>query len=575
VRSALCTLFTLLVITLPPVVALADDIPPTIMKGPAAETMHRYLDALVPLGFHGTALVAQRGEVVFHRAYGVADPRTGRPNTTGTMFSTGSVTKQFTATAIMKLASQGRLSVDDPLSRFIDGVPLDKEAITLHHLLTHTAGLRPAYGDDLEVVARDDLVRRILETPLMNGVGETYEYSNAGYTLLAVVVEEVTGMPYEKYLRETFYEPLDMTRTGLTSLDIAPDRVARAHAADQGFPSPAERPAGAWNLYGNGGQLSTTADMYRWVRALREDRLLPHEYTEKMFTRYVREDPDGRCHYGYGWSICDTRRGGDLVWHNGGATGLWSCAVYQYIDDDAVFIVFTNSTIGGRSPVDPLCVNLSRILFGEAVDMPPVLAHNAHIDSALVAGTWELEGGGSITITPAENGVRVTPLDAVAMTAVFPSPMSDMLARYNDMTREMINAMRRGEFDSAGAMVDMEPGADQTGAEWLRAWWDSIDDVASLERIEILGTMFADGSQTYARLHTGGATHDVCVYWMMGRCVGLAPVEGAPSRHLAATTSGGFVAFSMDGGVLLEFAHDGRAQLQSAGRVLTCRRRDR
>lgn len=549
------------------------DVPATAVEGTAGAAMNDYLARLVPFGFHGTALVAQRGNVVLHQAYGVADPTTGRPNTTATLFSTGSVTKQFTATAIMKLASEGRLSTDDPMSRYIDGVPDDKRGITLHHLLTHTAGLLPSYGPDTESVARDDFVRRVLHTPLDHPPGETYEYSNAGFTLLAVIVENVTGMPYEDYLRRTLYLPNGMTHTGLTSLDVKGMDVARAHNAGEGFPSAADRPRDAWNLYGNGGQLSTTGDMYRWVRALRAGRLVPPEYRDRMFTRYADEDPDGRCGYGYGWSICDTRRGGDVVWHNGGSTGLWSCAVYQYVDDDAIFIVFTNSTMDGRSPVDRIAINLSRILFGESVDTPPDLSKHVAVDVSPLAGVYALDDGGSFEVTPAANGVAVAPAGQAAMTALFPSPMGDILADANDRTRKMIELIRNGNFDRAGEYVEMEVDADRTAADFLREWWESVEGITTLGGVDLLGARIAGDVQTWIRLRLADRSQTWALYWMMGRCVGIAPAP-APARTLRAVSPRRFVTFGLESGtIVVEFGPDGTMTLRSGDAAVVARRR--
>jgi hypothetical protein len=402
-------------------------------------------------------------------------------------------------------------------------------------------------------------------------VGARYEYSNAGYTLLAVVIEEVTGRRYEEYLRDTFYRPHGLTHTGLTAIAIDDSLVARSHNARREYRSPADRPGDAWNLYGNGGQLSTTGDMYRWVRALRDGRLVPPEYRDRMFARYAAEGPEERCHYGYGWSICDTRRGGDVIWHNGGSMGLWSCAVYQYVDDDAVFIVFTNSTIDGRSPVDHICVNLSRILFGEPVDLPPAVYAATEVDAAPFAGTWGFGTEVAIVVTPGDAAVEVMPVGQSAMAAVFPSSMSDMLPKYNGKTRALVEALRAGEFDRAGRDVEMEPGSPRTGAEWLRGWWESIDGIDRLEEVEVLGTKFVGAAKTYTRLHLPQGTRDYCFHWMMGRCVGIAPAE-PPKRIFQAVAPDRFVAFGMEDSVELEFSSNGTARLTSGERTLEGRR---
>ncbi len=547
--------------------AFALDVPETAMKGDAGEAMHDYMQRLSAFGFHGVALVARGGDVVFHQAYGVRDPRDGSPNTTATLFSTGSVTKQFTAAAIMKLESEGKLSVDDTIDQYFDDVPDDKSGITLHHMLTHTAGLHPSYGPDRESVTRDDFVRLVLEQPLIIPVGDIYQYSNAGFSLLAIVVEKITGMPYEEYLRENMYLPNGMDHTGLTSLDVSDDEVARAHNKTRAYPSPADRPPDAWHLYGNGGQLSTTADMYRWYRALKENRLFPREYKNKMFTRYAAEDPEGNCHYGYGWSICSTRRGGDVAWHNGGSMGLWSCAIYQYIDDDAVFIVFANTTMDGQSPVDHIAVDLSRILFGESIEMPPDLssAPPAATNSAGFAGTYELSAGASLIVSADGNAITIAPVGQDAMMTLFPSRMNPMLPKYNGKTEEMLEALRAGDYERAGANVEMEPTATVTAARWLRDWWESHDNPELLESFNVIGTKFGEGAETYVQLTFTGETVDYCFHWMMGRCQGIEPAA-PPVRVLRATAPTRFTTFSLGGGIVeADFSRRGFVILRVGG----------
>jgi CubicO group peptidase (beta-lactamase class C family) len=553
--------------------AQAQEIPTTVARGGAGAAMHEYMQRLTALGFHGTVLVAQGDDVVLHQAYGVADPRDGRPNTTGTMFSTGSVTKQFTAAGIMKLASEGRLSVDDPITKYFDGVPEEMRAMTLHHMLTHTAGLHPSYGPDRESISRDDFVERVFDTPLMNPVGDRYEYSNAGYTLLAIIIEKVTGSPYEEYLRETLYLPNGMEHTGLTSLAVTDEMVSRSHNAERDYPSPADRPPDAWHLYGNGGQLSTTADMYRWYRALKEDRLFPGEFKEKMFTRQVAES-EGGCYYGYGWTICDTRRGGDVIWHNGGSRGLWSCAIYQYVDDDAVFIVFSNATMDEMPPCDHVAVNLSRILFDEPVEMPPDLTSPPAVDASAFAGVYDVPEGESLVVTAAPGGVSIVPRGQGAMTALFPSEMAPMLAEYNGRTKAMIEALRAGDFERAGADVEMEPDAELTGAQWLRRWWEGHEAPRTIGRVEILGTRLGDGAETYVRLHFADGAAGYRFHWMMGRCFGIAPAD-PPARTLFAVSPTRFVGFSLEGGNYeAEFPREGTVVLRTGGGELEGRMRE-
>lgn len=169
--------------------------------------LDEYLSRLEGLGFAGVALVADDGEIVLAEGYGLADRDRGIPWTTGTVSSVGSITKQFTGAAIMKLVSDGKLATDDPITRFFEDVPEDKRGITVHHLLTHTAGLTDVLGGDFELVERDELVSRAMAEPLVGPPGDEYRYSNLGYSLLGAIVENVSDRGYEEFLRAELLAP--------------------------------------------------------------------------------------------------------------------------------------------------------------------------------------------------------------------------------------------------------------------------------------------------------------------------------------------------------------------------------
>jgi CubicO group peptidase (beta-lactamase class C family) len=159
-------------------------------------------------------LVARDGEVLLHRGYGMADAEAGVPNGPETVYDIGSITKPVTALAILALEEEGRLRTTDPITRFFPEVPEDKRGITLHHLLTHSAGLIGDLGGDYEAMPRDTLVRRALASGLRWAPGTRYAYSNLGYSLLGAVVEIASGEPYEQYLRDRILLPAGMERTG-------------------------------------------------------------------------------------------------------------------------------------------------------------------------------------------------------------------------------------------------------------------------------------------------------------------------------------------------------------------------
>jgi CubicO group peptidase (beta-lactamase class C family) len=321
--------------------------PGTVVNGVIGQKLDAYLTAQEQAGLHATVLVAKNDEVLLHKGYGFANRKQQTRNSTETIFDIGSITKQFTAAAIMKLETQGKLSTEDRLAKYFDKVPADKSAVTLHHLLTHTAGLDHAYGDDTDVAPRDETVTLILSKPLLSAPGTKYRYSNPGFSLLAAIVEKVSGQPWERYLSETFFEPAGMLKTGYRLPKWNLPEMSHNYNKDVDSGMPFERawgPVGPyWHLFGNGGILMTTGDMFRWHKALEGTSALPDAAKKKMWTGYVRTEAPFEEYYAYGWTTRKTERGTTVVAHGGGSDFGVSAAFHRFLDDKVVVILFSNS----------------------------------------------------------------------------------------------------------------------------------------------------------------------------------------------------------------------------------------
>lgn len=269
-----------------------------------------YLTTAAVYGFSGTVLIVKNGKIVLHRGYNFADRENSKPVTKDTVFDIGSITKQFTAAAIMKLEMQGKLNTDEPLGKYLPDVPADKAAIPLRYVLTHTAGLTNFSGGDYDVAARDETVRRILNTPLLSEPGKKFAYSNAGYTLLAAIVERVSGEPYERFLRRNLFDPAGMKMTGYRLADWKKTRLARGYAEGKNQGTPLDHAWSEtgpyWNLFGNGGMLSTAEDLYKWAEALKGERVLSAQAKQKLFTPLLNN-------YAYGWVVEKTLTGNTSV----------------------------------------------------------------------------------------------------------------------------------------------------------------------------------------------------------------------------------------------------------------------
>ncbi len=320
--------------------------PGEVVSGRAGTLIDSYFEALESGGFSGTVLVARKGELLLHKGYGLADRERKTPCTTETVFDIGSITKQFTAAAILKLETEGKLRVEDRLSQHLEGVPEDKKDITLHHLLTHTSGLDHAYGEDDDYAPRDLAVRLFLRMPLLTAPGERYHYSNPGFSLLAAVVEKLSGMTYEEYLHDRFFRPAGMAHTGYFLPRWNVLGVSRNYSGDEDNGWTFNRnwgPEGPyWHLYGNGGILSTSGDLHKWEQALMGDRVLPAEARKKLFARHAPENSDAQSFYGYGWRVGTSEQDMAFSGHGGGSGWGVAAAYFRFPEQDILVLVLSN-----------------------------------------------------------------------------------------------------------------------------------------------------------------------------------------------------------------------------------------
>lgn len=312
--------------------------------GQTAALLRKYLAERAADGFSGVVIVARGDDLLVEEAYGLADREAKVENRVDSVFTVGSITKQFTATAILQLEVAGKLSLSDPLSRFWKDAPADKAGITIHQLLTHTSGLASDHGDDHEPVGRDAYVARVLASKLESAPGERHAYANSGYSLLAAIVELVSREGYEDYLAAHLFAPAGMKDTGYVRPKWAPSRIAKGYHPDGKLwgtiVGRTWLPDGpGWNLRGNGGIHATVSDMRRWHVALRGDTLLPAASRAKLHVRHVPEG--GGTFYGYGWSIEDSPWG-ELVTHNGG-NGFFFADCLRFLEPDVFIYYATNS----------------------------------------------------------------------------------------------------------------------------------------------------------------------------------------------------------------------------------------
>lgn len=317
--------------------------------------------------FSGALLVAQGGKVLLSKGYGMANRELGMPNTPQTKFRVGSITKQFTALAILHLEQQGKLNVQDPICRYIPDCPKAWQPITIHHLLTHTSGI-PNFTEfagyqefKKQLTSPVEIINLFRDQPLDFVPGEGWNYSNSGYIVLGYIIERVSGRSYAVFLQHNIFEPLRMVDTGYDDNRATITQRAIGYATatinadyiDMSVP------------YAAGGLYSTVQDLFLWDRALYPNSLIPISLQNEMFTPFVTIPVIGReglsnagASYAYGWRI---GKKFNRLWiaHGGGIDGF-SAKLDRYPDDNVTIILLSNLE---NAMVGDYAVDIARMIF--------------------------------------------------------------------------------------------------------------------------------------------------------------------------------------------------------------------
>lgn len=290
-------------------------------------------------GIPGVVLaVIKDGKVVQKSGYGLANVETQTPVSAASVFKIASISKPMIAMGIMMLSEEGRLRLDDPVSKYLPSTPETWKPVTIRHFLSHTSGVvRESPGFDGYLIQPDtNVIKAAYKEPLRFTPGEKYEYCNVGYYSLAEIIRFVSGKPWQEFLTERIFGPLGMTATRTTSFtDIVPHR-ANAYSLQRGklentFPFLTLRPSGAF--------LSSLDDLIRWNEALTRQQLLKPESYQAMWTPF-RLNNGSDSEYGLGWSI-DRQNNRSRVRHGGSLNGFKSEFVH-YRDERLTVIVLTN-----------------------------------------------------------------------------------------------------------------------------------------------------------------------------------------------------------------------------------------
>ncbi|WP_010249973.1 serine hydrolase [Acetivibrio cellulolyticus] len=367
--------------------------------------LEEYLNACADYrNFHGSVLVKKDGRVILANGYGMADYENNIPNMPNTRFAIASMTKQFTAMAILQLYENGKLNLDDKLSKYITDFARGEE-ITIHQLLTHTSGITnytmlPEFWTmDKKDLNLDSIISMIKDKPLDFNPGESWNYSNSGYVLLGYIVENITGNSLEKYMEKNIFKPLKMKDTGVCYKN---DKKMIKTVAYDGFLDivPIDDSFALNGLFGAGYLYSTVEDINRWDKALNSDKLVSKNTMDLIFTPHVEIAPDN--YYGYGWVIVGD--GADKeIYHDGSVPGF-SSIISRFVDRDTSIIILSNNSTAGSGIYD-IKNDLNSILLGQDVELP-VEKKSITLDTEILdglTGTYEVAPGINFTISREEN----------------------------------------------------------------------------------------------------------------------------------------------------------------------------
>lgn len=528
---------------------------------PADTSLYRAIlsAAYAPDAPGAAALVARGDSIVFLAAAGMADLELGVPLAPDMVFEIGSITKQFTAAAIMMLAEDGKLSLDDPITKHLPDYPAYGGGITIEHLLTHTSGIVsytniPGYmaSSVHNDVTPAELIAVFKDLPVEFAPRERWAYNNSGYILLGAIVEAASGMPYERFVQQRIFDPLGMTHSYYgSSSRIIPNRASGYDGGEGGLVN--QRYLSFTQPYAAGSLMMTVEDWYRWSRALFGGRLVSAASVARMTTPYALASGESSG-YGYGLGIADVR-GHRAVRHGGGIFGFSTDGIYLP-DDDVYVAVFANTTTNEVAPGTVA----TRLAAAAAGDPFPQFAAIELPEDALrrFAGVYRIDEGAQRVVT-VENGALFTARDGRKVRA-YPSSETHFFYRTSNSHFEFVV-----EHGAVSAMLMYQDGA----AEPERAVRVS-DTVPTRESIRVERAVL----ERYVGVYELQPGFDLTVYLDGDRLMSRATGQNSVEIHASSETE--FFVAEIEARLTFVVGPDGTASeviLHQGGRDMPARRK--
>jgi CubicO group peptidase (beta-lactamase class C family) len=486
--------------------------PPNAHQPPAPEArasspLGRAADSLLTryamYGMSGSVLLEENGSIVLEHGYGLASRERGIPATSATRYDIGSIVKTFTAAAILELVERGELSLSDSLGGLFPGVPPDKAAITLHHLLTHTSGfpLDPANAGVTATDTREAYVEKALRHPIPALRIGPYSYSNLGYGLLAIIVEKRSGEPFRTFVDRHFIGPGGLANTGWwqDSAALAVPGTATGYAFSDrenalvpepsfGRGGPTSPMWSKWPL-GAAGMVSTVGDLRAWWHAIRSGRVLRQSLADTMVSR---RDTAGN--QGYGWTVASVPQLGLRIYREDSRTGFNSL-VAAYPERNAFVVFALNQSVESQWHA-LVWRSMERVLRGERDSLPPPTVTLSSEQLGRFAGAYRFPSGGEVRVVSEAGALVMGAENQGGVDALFGgvTPHAD---RYSDWSVRALTAAL-DEATSSPAPVTAEQMKN------LKDWLGSRRPAGPGPRLRVLGSTPHPSSpervQTFVRI---------------------------------------------------------------------------
>jgi CubicO group peptidase (beta-lactamase class C family) len=477
------------------------------------------LTRLTAFGFSGTVLVGERGKILLYKGYGLADRQRHIPNTTATIFPFASIIKGFTAAAIYKLEAEGKLNTADPINKYLANVPAHASRITVLHLLTHSSGLAHDADNVPEGATRGEHVANILRLPLESEPGAKYSYSNAGYDLLAAIVERVTGIPLESYVHENLLRPAGLVHTGWRS-EFPSHLFARGyqeayHESDSEITFPA-------------GLVGTPEELYKWSEVLYTNRVLPSTARMKLFKPAFDD-------YVNGWWVTKTKQGVDVQMTDGDYPGYQSFMA-RFPSRHLTIVVSLNNDAGWAHKVYSV---LRDLLLQDKYEPPPLVKRLDEAQLKRLSGKYLLSSDASFEVWTANDSLLVfaTGQEAISALAGVDAAVNSQLVDRNKLTTEVVDHVRHGDVDWVKSIAEFQ---NPEYFQRLRNFWNTmIATKGQLKSFSVIGSSPSRAQLiiSFIRFDLEHGTEYWQVIWRSGKLGGWSINVSAPPPTVFLATS--------------------------------------